>query len=243
VSFLVLRSTSKSNLEMNVPSKKLIEKFPFPHFFHTHACSKREMLTLPKDILGLIFSKLYKIEAKGVPLTCKLFSLILSSKRYFPQSFKTFSVTIQELPLCLHFSLLEAAKKVLHHHHHQLQHAHTPASITVAFLERLPRSVTVKYDHYDTLESLLQRFRHENQTTWPNCETTCYSLYAHDQNNNLFAFRNENNFVTAELDYLYPPNQHTLYTSDFTWQELRESIVTWSDIMSEALFGHHKKEI
>jgi hypothetical protein len=191
------------------------------------------MLKLPKDILGLIFSKLYKIEAKGIPLTCKLFSLILSSKRYFPQSFKSFSITIQELPLSLHFSLLDAAKKALQ----QTENTQVKSDV-VAFLKRKPKSTTVIYDHYDTLASLLQRFRHENQSTWPN---TCNSLYAHDHNNNMFAFRNENNSILSELDYLYPPNQRTLYTSDFTWQELRESLVTWSDILSEALFGHNNK--
>jgi hypothetical protein len=190
------------------------------------------MLRLPKDVLGLIFSKLYKIEAKGVPLTCKFFYLTLSSTRYF-QSFKFFSITIQELPLCLHFSLQTAAKKALH----QSEDTQTKSSVA-AFLQRTLRSVTVNYDHYDTLQSLLQRFRQENRNTWPNCET-CNSLYAHDHNNNLFAFRNENNSILTELDNLYPPNQHTLYTSDFTWQELRESLVTWSDIMSEALFGNN----
>ncbi len=194
------------------------------------------MLRLPKDVLGLIFSKLYKIEAIGVPLTCRLFHFIVSSQRYF-ESFQTFSITIQELPLCLHFSILDAAKKALQSN----ESAHTKSSLE-EFLKRTPRSVTVKYDHYDTLQSLLQRFHNENRTTWPNCETACNSLYAHDHNNNMFAFRNENNFVIAELDYLYPPNQRTLYTSDFTWQELRDSLVTWSDIMSEALFGDIKME-
>jgi hypothetical protein len=192
------------------------------------------MLRLPKDILGFIFSKLYKIEAKGVPLTCKLFHLTLSSRRYFT-SFKSFSITIQELPWSLHFSLLNAATKALQ----QSENPHTTSSIA-EFLKKQPKSVTVKYDHYDTLQTLLQRFRQENQTSWPNCET-CNSLYAHDHNNNMFAFRNESNSILSELDYLYPPNQRTLYTSDFTWQELRESLVTWSDVMSKAHFGHNNK--
>jgi hypothetical protein len=196
------------------------------------------MLRLPKDILGFIFSKLYKIEAKGVPLTCKLFHFTLTSRRYFT-SFKSFSITIQELPLSLHFSLLDAAKALQHTNEHTNES--DVKSDVVEFLKKQPRSVTVNYDHYDTLQTLLQRFRQENRNTWPNCET-CNSLYAHDHNDNMFAFRNENNSILSELDNLYPPNQRTLYTSDFTWQELRESLVTWSDIMSKALLGHNKVE-
>jgi len=49
------------------------------------------ILDLPKDLLGVIFSWLWRIEAKGVPLTCKMFHGILNSKRWFKgwKMFKT----------------------------------------------------------------------------------------------------------------------------------------------------------
>ena len=49
------------------------------------------MMNLPKDLHGLIFSFLWRIEAKGVPLTCKLFYMIIKSPRWFKgwRMFKT----------------------------------------------------------------------------------------------------------------------------------------------------------
>ena len=49
------------------------------------------MMNLPKDLHGLIFSFLWRIEAKGIPLTCKLFHSIIKSPRWFKgwRMFKT----------------------------------------------------------------------------------------------------------------------------------------------------------
>ena len=49
------------------------------------------MMNLPKDLPGLIFSILWRIEAKGIPTTCKLFHSIIKSPRWFKgwRMFKT----------------------------------------------------------------------------------------------------------------------------------------------------------
>jgi hypothetical protein len=56
--------------------------------FHFKA---KQMTNLPKDLHGLIFSFLWRIEAKGVPLTCKLFLSIIKSPKWFKgwRMFKT----------------------------------------------------------------------------------------------------------------------------------------------------------
>jgi hypothetical protein len=57
------------------------------------------ILSLPKDLLGVIFSFLWRIEAKGIPLTCKLFHFILVSPRWF-KGWKMFQAHI-ESELCI----------------------------------------------------------------------------------------------------------------------------------------------
>ena len=55
------------------------------------------ILSLPKDLLGVIFSFLWRIEAKGIPLTCKLFHFILVSPRWF-KGWKMFQAHIEFKP-------------------------------------------------------------------------------------------------------------------------------------------------
>jgi len=55
------------------------------------------ILSLPKDLLGVIFSCLWRIEAKGIPLTCKLFHFILVSPRWF-KGWKMFQAVIECKP-------------------------------------------------------------------------------------------------------------------------------------------------
>jgi hypothetical protein len=94
---------------------------------------------LPKDILGLVFSQLWRIDATGVPLTCKLFAFVLRSKRYF-KGWKAFTITIQDMPNALR----------------RYQDFDTsPLSP--------PHSVVVKYDHFDKMHDLLNRFVSENK--------------------------------------------------------------------------------
>ena len=55
------------------------------------------ILSLPKDLLGVIFSFLWRIDAKGIPLTCKLFHFILVSPRWF-KGWKMFQALIECKP-------------------------------------------------------------------------------------------------------------------------------------------------
>ncbi len=194
------------------------------------------ILSLPKDILAVIFSKLWRIEAKGVPLTCKMFSQVISSRRYFNNNFKHFTIRIQQLPDSLARSLLRAAEKVDLSH---FRDAEANKANAQSMLKH-PKSAIVKYDHFDTPNTLLNRFQQENETTWPDCKKACLSLYANSAHGRLHAFQDEHNSLLEELEFLPQENRETLYTSDFSWRELNESLLTWSDVMSQ-IFATQKK--
>jgi len=94
-------------------------------------------------VLGLIFQKLWRKDAKSIPTTCKLFRLIVTSKRWF-KGWQTFEITIQELPSNSHKSLQEAAIKA-----------------NVSFTLASPKTVKVQYDHFDTMFDVLNRFKND----------------------------------------------------------------------------------
>jgi hypothetical protein len=94
---------------------------------------------LPKDVLGLIFSQMWRIDATGVPLTCRLFAFVLKSKRYFKE-WKAFTITIQDMPNALR----------------KYQYLDTTHPFT-------SQIATVKYDHFDTMANLLQRIFEEKE--------------------------------------------------------------------------------
>jgi hypothetical protein len=93
---------------------------------------------LPKDILGLVFSQMWRIDATGVPLTCKLFAFVVKSKRYF-KGWKAFTITIQDMPNALR--RYEDVGNAL---------SHTQFKV-------------VKYDHYNTMADLLRLIVKENK--------------------------------------------------------------------------------
>ena len=149
--------------------------------------------SLPKDVLGLIFQKLWRKEAKSIPTTCKLFRF---------KGWQTFEITIQELPSNIHKSLQEAAIKA-----------------NVPFALSAPRSVKIQYDHFDTLLDVLNRFKTENKD-WNNVEYN--SLYGLDENDNTFTFL-RGNLLVNEIKKLPIHQQSTIYCSDFTFKELEEN--------------------
>ncbi len=97
------------------------------------------ILQLPEDILGLIFSKLWRIKAKGIPLTCRLFSYVLKSPRYFT-GWRRFTIRIQDTP-------------------NMLRRYTTNSHITSFAPVSEPKYAIVKYDHLDTVADLLDRLK------------------------------------------------------------------------------------
>ena len=87
------------------------------------------ILELSNDILGVIFSYMWRNEAKGVILACKRFNEVIRSKRYFSQGWKTCHIMVQNIPL-----------------------KYTDSS-SVIF------KTILDYDHLDTMEILLKRFK------------------------------------------------------------------------------------
>jgi hypothetical protein len=95
---------------------------------------------LPKDVLGLVFSQMWRIDATGVPLTCRLFAFVVKSKRYF-KGWKAFTITIQDMPNALR--RYEDVGNAL---------SHTQFKV-------------VKYDHYNTMADLLRLIVKETIST------------------------------------------------------------------------------
>jgi hypothetical protein len=97
------------------------------------------ILSLPKDVLAMVFSQLWRIEAKGVPLTCKLFHQVISSQRFLSLKFKHFAITIQVTPAS--------------------DHSARVANV----LDQNNETFMLESDHCDTLSSLL--FKVQNMDT------------------------------------------------------------------------------
>jgi hypothetical protein len=157
------------------------------------------IVSLPKDVLAMIFSHLWRIEAKGVVLTCKLFYQVVSSQRFFESNFKHFTIAI-------------------------IQGAHT-AKLNFICTARNQDIETciLKYDHFDTFSSLLSKVQSKDSSS-----AHVKSLYAYAHTGRMVAFHKSNHVVT-ELDKQLRPL--VLYTSHFTWKELRDKARTWCDIM------------
>ncbi len=95
------------------------------------------ILSLPKDVLAMVFSQLWRIEARGVPLTCKLFHQVISSQR---SNFRHFTITIQ---------VTSAISK--------------HPSIHVA--QQNAETFILEYDHFDTLSSLLSKVQNKESSS------------------------------------------------------------------------------
>ncbi len=143
------------------------------------------MTNLPKDVLGLIFSHLWRIDATGVPLTCRLFAFVLKSKRYF-KGWKAFTITIQDMPIALRG-------------YHDLNTA--PLSP--------PQFAIVKYDHFDTMADLLQRF--VSETKFNNLQNAA-ALYGLNEHGNRIALPKHKRVIHA-LFALPQHCRHVIYCS------------------------------
>jgi len=165
--------------------------------------------SLPKDVLGLIFQKLWRKDAKSIPMTCKLFRLIITNERWF-KGWQTFEITIQELPSNIYKSLQEAANR---------------ANVPVTFGP--PKTVKIQYDHFDTLFDVLNRFKNSiiNNQNWSK-QVEYNSLYGLDEHDNTFTFL-RGNLLVNEIKKLPIHQQSKLYCSDFTFQELEENKRTY----------------
>lgn len=152
---------------------------------------------LPNDILGLIFSQLWRVEAKGIPLSCKRFLEILTSKRYF-KGWQHFTITVTNTT----------------HHFRQIP--------SFKLIEKTPNNKktineTVTYDHFDTFSSVLEKFNLHAKMQYK-------SLYACDGFRNFFSFQ-ENDSVWWEISVFTFPHCNTLYTSTLPWEELQEQVL------------------
>jgi hypothetical protein len=152
-----------------------------------HTSQKMTFTNLPKDILGLIFSNLWRIDATGVPLTCRLFAFVLQSKRYFKR-WKAFTITIQDMPNALRRYDLDTM---------------TPSSSA-------PHSAVVEYDHFDTMADVLQRFISENN--FDNLQNIIVALYGLDEHGVRVALP-KNKRVTHALFALPQHCRHAIYCS------------------------------
>jgi hypothetical protein len=172
------------------------------------------IVALPKDVLGLIFQKLWKKDAKALPTTCKLFKLIVTSQRWF-KGWKQLEIVIQELPDGIHKSLQQAAIK---------------ANLTCVIAP--PKKVTVKYDHFDKLHDILIGFKAIiNDEHW---STEYHSFYGLDENDSTVTFL-QGNYLVDELKKLPLHQRAKIYCSDFSFQELEENrraYFTWDSIVS-----------
>jgi len=170
--------------------------------------------TLPKDVLGLIFQKLWRKDAKALQLTCKLFQFIVTSQRWF-KGWQQMELVIQELPDGIHKSLQQAAIK-----------ANIPCVITP------PKKVTVKYDHFDKLRDVVNRFNELiKDEHW---STEYHSLYGLDEKDRTVTFL-PGNYLVDELEKLPLHHRAKIYCSDFSFQELEENrriYFTWESIVS-----------
>jgi hypothetical protein len=100
--------------------------------------TKMKFVSLPKDVLAMVFSHLWRIEAKGVPLTCKLFHEVVSSQRFFESNFKHFTIAI-------------------------IQSAHTAKRGFIS--ARNQETFLLKYDHFDTFSSLLAKVQSKDSSS------------------------------------------------------------------------------
>jgi hypothetical protein len=176
---------------------------------------------LPKDLLGLIFKNLWRKDAKALPTTCKLFLLILTSKRWF-KGWQKMDIIIQELPNGMHEALQQAAIKA---------NKHNP-NIPLIIIP-LPRRITLQYDHLDTVSNVLLKFKNLIVTT--SADTEYHSFYGLDEKDNTATF-NSDNFLVNELAKLPAHQQSTIYCSDFSFQELQQNrrtyFETWDTLLS-----------
>ena len=114
-------------------------------------------------------------------------------------------IVIQELPEGIHKALQQAAIR---------------AGMTAYSTIQL-KKITIKFDHFDTMHDVLNRFKKEISNNW-GYSIEFNSLYGLDEDDNTFCFL-QGNLLVNELQKL-PPNQRTtIYCSDFTFQELEEN--------------------
>jgi hypothetical protein len=127
------------------------------------------IVLLPKDVLATIFSQLWRIEAKGVVLTCKLFYHVVSSQRFLNLNFKHFTIAIiQGAPV-------------------------SKRSFICTVRNQEIETCILKYDHFDTFFSLLSKVQRRN---FSSAHVKSFYVYAHT--GRMVAFH-ENSLVAAEL--------------------------------------------
>ena len=156
--------------------------------------------TLPKDVLGLIFRKLWRRDAKGIPTTCKLFHTILTSKRWF-KGWQQLKITIQDLPDIVFESLQQAA---------------VIANFSNYQILPKPKNIQVKYDHLDTSLSVLQRLNSELKTNRHE------ALFGLDEQDMTFPFH-PRSFLFTELQKLPKRHQTTIYCTECSFEHLEEN--------------------
>jgi hypothetical protein len=125
-----------------------------------------------------------RVDATGVPLTCQLFACILKSTRYF-KGWKAFTITILDMPNSLR----------------GYRDPGNPLSNS--------QFAVVKYDHFDTMADLLQRFVSENKLD--NLQNVA-ALYGLNEHGNRIALPKHKR-VTHALFALPQLCRHVIYCS------------------------------
>ena len=115
-------------------------------------------------------------------------------------------IVIQELPEGIHKALKQAAIR---------------AGMTAYSTIQL-KKITIKFDHFDTMHDVLNRFKKEISNNWGYNNVEFNSLYGLDEDDNTFCFL-QGNLLVNELQKLPQHQRNTIYCSDFTFQELEEN--------------------